>query len=322
MKPTPVTTATTPESGGQRQRRCNVTRILLLLLLSGCSTLDFDRPSTWVEATAPDVYFIADLPPNTVSASAFFATAPLDRDRLPSDFTIHLASFRVIGDSHYADTLDYLDLRDPVDEDDHVWRWSGTIVFPPFFGQPSTEPSRLGVQIRGMPYAATRSVPLSHRYCTIDLLGAGVLDCEPWADAFFHSKIICRGKVGQIIDCHGIGYELVPLIGIGGIMGGVSGVAPMAEREFVILGGVTFVHDPDGWRYKRADCDERGPFAAPEDAARDAAERLPWAEGVPGTLADLFPTESQQRLVRALCRETARTAKACVPGEATRPSPQ
>jgi hypothetical protein len=283
---------------------------LAVLFVLGACTGEFSRPNAWVEGTTPDLYFVADLPPQTVAANVSFATAPLDRSRLPGDFSIHIASFRVIGDNYYSDTLDYLDLRDPVDEDEDggTWTWSGGIVFPPFFGQPSIEPTRLGVHIRGLPYAAMRSKPLVHRYCTIDLLGAGVLDCEPWFDAFFHSKVICRGRVGQLIDCHGVGYELVPILWIGGIMGAVPGAELMELLEFVIVGGVTFVQHLDGWRYKDDAGDEQGPFAEPEDAAADAARRLAWPEAVPGIVTHAFPEGPQRRLVSALCRETAARA--------------
>jgi hypothetical protein len=279
-----------------------------LALLVGCSAFDDTSPSTWVEFTVSDLYFVGDLPSGAATASVIFATAPLDRQRLPVDFAIHLARFRVIGDNYYANTLDYLDLREPV-EGEARWLWAGTIVLPPFLGGPAVEPARIGVQIRGMPYKAMSTVPLAHRYCTIDLLGAGVLDCEPWADAIFHTKVICRGAVGQLIACQGIGYEIVPEILITGIAQPQGGNMAGKQFQYLIVAGVTFTHGEDGWRYSRPGAGERGPFEEPEEAAKDAAQYLRWVERVRGYPSHLLQDDGIVRLVEAL--RTEKVAEYC-----------
>jgi hypothetical protein len=282
--------------------------LLALWLLASCSTLDGSRPDTWIESTTPDLYFVGTPPEGAATASVVFSTAPLERGRLPLDFTIQLAAFSDVGDNYYNDTLEYVAI-DPVYEGDEWWTWSGTIVLQPMFDTPLVGRRTVGVHIRGLPYEAVRTQPLVHRFCQIDLLGAGVIDCDPWLNALISTKFICRGLVGQLIACHGIGFEIVPLIRIVGIARNQGALMPGAgEFTYLIINGVTFTHHADGWRYTAPGGTEQGPFATPDEAAKDAVERSPWpgpVGAIDSAAAAVFPEEGLLRLHHALERETA-----------------
>lgn len=71
---------------------------------------------------------------------------------------------------------------------------------------------------------------------------------------------------------------------------------------YLIVSGVTFVHDEDGWKYaftadrpirKRGEPEPPpptyyGPFAEPEDAARDASVRFGVSGDAQGSAADAY----------------------------------
>lgn len=292
--------------------------IAMAILLTSCSVIDDDPPDTWIEATVPDLFFIAPLKPRTGSANVVFATAPLDRSMLPPDFTIRVASLDGEGSNYYDDSLEYGELKTPV-EGEERWLWSGSVPI-----LPTQEPVFAGVQISGMPYQATRSTPLAHKYCMIDLLGSGAYDCGPWADVIFHNRVLCRGIVGQMIGCHGLGFEIVPDILVFGIaqrdpwLGGrVAAKLKNGEYHYMVIPGATFTMDETGWSYQPHGIVTRrgeparepppvfGPFATPEDAARDARERLGLNIGTAHDLSSMPVDTGFQRILSELRRRGA-----------------
>lgn len=143
---------------------------------------------------------------------------------------------------------------------------------------------------------SARRFPRRHgpEYCLIEALGLGVRDCGTWSDAILQLLILCRGIVGEVVDCLGLNWTLAPRIIVGGfgsrdpwpVGGTVPAVVERKPFKYFMIPGVVFELDADGWRYAQSlaraprrneeptPLSYRGPFRDPAEAARDFAETL------------------------------------------------
>ena len=221
--------------------------LAIALCLGAChDLLGDDRPLLYVEGLATDVYFVGDPPAGAQTVNVAFATAPLDRMPLPSDFSISVVSFNRPGDNYFDDTLGLGELRDPV-KGESRWLWAGPVPM----GYPSGA-DFVGVKIRGLPYEAVASVPGDHNYCLVEAMGLGVRECAAWIDAILQLFVLCRGDLGQEVPCHGLSFEVVPAIllaGLGRFEPG--GLMDNGQFEYVCISGLVIIHDTHGWRYAR-----------------------------------------------------------------------
>lgn len=271
------------------------TAILCLSLLFGACTFDED-PEFFIDNMRPDLYFALEQPEGAIAASVAFVTKAR-----PGPITMPL-NIRVLawtdeGDNIYNDSLQDTLLDTPT-ERKGLLQWSGTVAFP--IGRlPGDQPSAkwIGVELRTfLPIVAFNGPPQAGQFCEADFMGAGITGCGPWFQVYLNLWAVCRGVVGQLVDCHGLQYSLLPSIyvrGIGKTPGkAMSLPAPEQPEYFLYTSDLYLYRDTDGWRYKAlgpadflpqatskfadrvAERESFGPFATSEEAARAAVAEL------------------------------------------------
>lgn len=125
-------------------------------------------------------------------------------------------------------------------------------------------------------------------YATVDIAGAGVTEFGPWIDAILEFVVQCRGDIGQSVDCHGLNYVLAPKLELQYFSpeGAVMTDEHIKMYEVSLSPELYIARTSIGWLYRAPVPGEYGkwkpidayptygPFETPEEAARDAAERL------------------------------------------------
>jgi hypothetical protein len=293
--------------------------LLLLCGWSGCTALD-DTPDAYVRASKPDLYYVVPLVRQTTAAFIGFNTANPKNPPLP--LTIRVLTWANEGGNLFSGTLGEVELDSPA-MSGNLLRWNGTALPPP-----GSSFDKVAVELRTfLPVVAYEPVPQAGVYALVEYDGAGVLDNGPWIDAVLQLWVDCLGDVGQLIPCHGLHHVVAPQIGVLLLSSDVRVQdAAMAEMiSCLLLPSLYLAETTEGWRYRAPAPGEdgnwqpleahptRGPFATPEEAARDAVATLgltPRALAVlPELPADDNRLAGMRRLSAALHAETRRAQR-------------
>jgi hypothetical protein len=243
-----------------------------------------------VQGLRPDLYFVIELATQATTATVFMATS---KPRSPgASVAVRVVSWANEGGNIFDDSLGDAMLENPTDAGQYL-RWSG-FVAPPFM----SSFDKVAVELDPLlDFSAYDPPPQTGGYALIDFTGFGVGEQGEWISAVLNLWVQCRGKVGQVIPCHGLSYVVAPEIALGFL----------AQRAYLGLEEQDMHNDElthfaspqlylgrtlDGWRYRAPAPGEyarwrpleelptHGPFASAEDAARDAVVMLNLRPGV------------------------------------------
>lgn len=155
-------------------------------------------------------------------------------------------------------------------------------------------------------------MPQAGGYADVEVDGRGIRDTGEWIDAILQLWVQCRGDLGQLLACHGLGYVVAPAVRV------LAFSMPMSADKlgfmYVTNGEVCFERRTDGWYYSRPPAmgeawgPSVGPFAEPEQVVDAAAQALELHTDLGQILQDM--PEEWQRLASAHSqRITARSVR-------------
>lgn len=260
--------------------------LLLVAFLGACT--DFEDPNYYIESFSPVLYFGLELPRQANAAFVRWATTkPTNSERMPQP-RLRVITWANEGGRAQDGTIGLRVLDSPVERSD-VLLWAANATPPSGLLGGFSAFDKIAVELRPEMYTVGYSTTplMGGNYATVDIAGAGVTEFGPWINALLEFVVQCRGDIGQIVDCHGLNYVLAPLLELrySSPEGAVMADAPIKTYEVILNPELYIARTSIGWLYRTLQPDESkikpidayptyGPFDTPEEAARDAAERL------------------------------------------------
>jgi hypothetical protein len=281
----------------------SISRVLalspLLVVAAGCTTFDGKAPDIYVEGLRPDLYWAVPLQDGTVQAVVEFRTAKPNPNLVQKPLGVRVLTWDHLADNVFDGTLAEVELLDPV-ETSAALSWSGAAAVPS--GPWGISARWLGVELR-VPYwfEGYETMPQAGGYADVEVDGRGINDYGEWIDAILQLWVQCRGDIGHLLPCHGLGYVVAPAVRVLGFSMPMS--ADNAGFMYVTNGEVCFERRADGWYYSQPPAmgeqwgPSVGPFAEPEQVVEEAARTLELHTGLGQILEDM--PEEWQRLASA-----------------------